>query len=531
MIVRTFGSLFAGVGGFDMGFEQAGFECRFQVEWDKHCQSVLDRHWPNVPKWGDVCDVDGSWLPHVDVLIFGSPCQDLSVAGKRAGIDGGRSSMFFEATRIIKEMRNATGGTYPRVVVWENVPGALSSNKGADFQAVLNEMGDCGSLLTEWAVLDAQHFGVPQRRRRIFLVSIFDPATADRCPNPLFPVSQGRRGDYEKGIPKGQTAAGTLGGGSGSRGWSPDTDRMTFIPEVMLNFQGAKGSSITNQDDVSFTLNAMHGHDMHVVTTEMTFIPAVKAKRAMSNTDFDRWEETDLCPTLNAFDNTGESRATVIAFATNQRSEVRELGDLSVALSAEPGTNQQTYIAEPTIAFTAQRVGEAPRIYEDSTPALLSRMGTGGNNTPMIVENNAYSIREDAKANTFSATPTDTALCVNAVQPSVQSHHAQLFIAQTAIPIQDGREVEKRQNGLGVGTEGDPAYTLDTLGAQAVSHHNAVRRLTPVECERLMGWPDDHTRWTAEGKEQSDSARYKQCGNGVATPVAKWVAEQLEPLL
>jgi DNA (cytosine-5)-methyltransferase 1 len=250
--------------------------------------------------------------------------------------------MFFEATRIIKEMRDATGNLYPRVAVWENVPGALTSNKGADFQIVLNEMVDCGSHITEWAVLDAQHFGVPQRRRRIFLVAIFDPTIANGCPNPLFPLIKGRRGDYEKGIKKGQTVAGT-------------------------STESARSSIGT----------------------------AVKAKRAMSNIDNDRWEEADLCPTLNAFDNGGESRATVLA-------------------------------------FTAQRVGETPRIYEDSTPALLSRM---------------------------------------------------------------------------------------------------VRRLTPLECERLMGWPDDHTRWNADGKEQSDSARYKQCGNGVATPVARWVAQQLEPLL
>ena len=292
-----------------MGFEQAGFTCLFQVEWDKHCQSVLNRHWPDVPKWGDVCDVDGSWLPPVDVLIFGSPCQDLSVAGKRSGLDGGRSSMFYEATRIIKEMQRATDYTYPRIVVWENVPGALTSNKGADFQAVLDEMADCGSYLTEWAVLDAQHFGVPQRRRRIFLIAVLDPRIATECPDPLFPVAQGRRGDYEKGIPKGKTAA----------------------------------------------------------------------------------DSTSRSPRTHSFDT---------------------------------------------------QFGSNANIFNDMSPTLKSSQNA----------------------------------------PSVQ-------------------------------------------------HEYTVRRITPLECERLMGWPDDHTRWTAEGKEQSDSARYKQCGNGVATPVAKWIAQQLEPLL
>lgn len=571
----TFGSLFAGVGGFDMGFEQAGYECMFQVEWDKHCQSVLNRHWPDIPKWGDVQDVKGDELSPVDVLIFGSPCQDLSVAGKRSGLEGGRSSMFFEAIRIIKEMQHATGGIYPRVAVWENVPGALTSNKGEDFAEVISQMANCGSHLTEWAVLDAQHFGVPQRRRRIFLVSIFDPAIARNCPDPLFPVAEGRRGDFAKGIQKGQEIAGTLGGGSGSRGWSPDTDRMTFVPAV-------------NFDEYNFT----GGEDTH---------HSIRA-------------------------GTQQSTGVVTAFATNQRAEVREIGDISIALSAERGTNQQTYIAEPAIAFTAQRVGEAPRIYEDSAPALLSRMGTGGNNTPMVL--GAIPIQGTIIGRSDTAGPQG---------PGYGDEDAPMFTLDTVsqhgvaqpIPIQDGREIEKHQNGLGVGSENDPSYTIDTTGAQSVAqpiigfsagnssssyglaitddgtpplragasgtnqvptiafgwqenHHAgethieittaltttktqavlaptltasndpsrspqsvevtqqvqavydaqyAVRRLTPLECERLMGWPDDHTRWNHEGKEQADSHRYKQCGNGVATPVARWVAKQIHTVL
>ena len=135
----TFGSLFAGVGGFDMGFEQAGWDCKFQVEWDKNCQQILNKHWPDVPKWLDVSDVNGAEIPPVDCIIFGSPCQDLSVAGARRGLSGERSGLFHEAVRIIKEMRDATNGTFPRWTVWENVAGALSSNNGRDFGTVINE--------------------------------------------------------------------------------------------------------------------------------------------------------------------------------------------------------------------------------------------------------------------------------------------------------------------------------------------------------------------------------------------------------
>jgi hypothetical protein len=179
----------------------------------------------------------------------------------------------------------------------------------------------------------------------------------------------------------------------------------------------------------------------------------------------------------------------------------------------------------------------------------------------------AYSIREDAKANTFSATETDTALCLSALIPSPQSHHAQIFIAEPQPPyVFDGTRHDdfrmdtetvptlKQRMGTGGGQVpmlAEPIYSFDTQfgsNASVFEDHSptlkssqqppsvsppglAVRRLTPLECERLMGWPDDHTRWTADGKEQADTNRYKQCGNGVASPVARWVGEQLRPVL
>lgn len=188
-----YGSLFTGVGGLDLGFDQAGYDCRWQVEWDKHCQQVLEHHWPHVPKHGDVQTVSGHDLEPVDIITFGSPCQDLSTAGRQAGLDGDRSSMFFEATRIFKEMLDATGGKFPRITIWENVLGALSSNKGDDFQTILETMDDIGAVAQWWNVLDAQYFGVPQRRRRIFLVSVFDPAIAERAgTGEILAVGQGR---------------------------------------------------------------------------------------------------------------------------------------------------------------------------------------------------------------------------------------------------------------------------------------------------------------------------------------------------
>jgi DNA (cytosine-5)-methyltransferase 1 len=190
---HTYGSLFTGVGGFDIGFDRAGYDCRWQVEWDKHCQQTLAYHWPDVPRWSDVCDVNGADLPPVDVITYGSPCQDLSVAGKRAGIEGGRSSMFFEATRIIKEMRDATGGTYPRITIWENVPGSLRSNKGRDFAKVLDSLADIGAVDIEWAVLDAAFFRIPARRRRIFVIANYNPDKPFPARQSVLPLSKSNR--------------------------------------------------------------------------------------------------------------------------------------------------------------------------------------------------------------------------------------------------------------------------------------------------------------------------------------------------
>jgi DNA (cytosine-5)-methyltransferase 1 len=251
----TYGSLFSGVGGFDMGFDRAGYDCKWQVEWDKNCQQTLAHHWPDIPRYGDVQDVRGDQLDPVDVIIYGSPCQDLSVAGKRAGIEGGRSSMFFESVRIFKEMRDATNGTYPRIVVWENVAGALSSNRGEDFKAVLRALDDIGAVAQWWNVLDAQFFGVPQRRRRVFLISVFDPSVAQRVGSqPILSVGQGRRRNPKKVKQAGQDVAGTLGGGSGQRGWSPDTDRMTFVA-----FGHNEGIDIQASETVTPTLKGKYG--------------------------------------------------------------------------------------------------------------------------------------------------------------------------------------------------------------------------------------------------------------------------------
>lgn len=188
------GSLFDGSGGFPLAGALHGIEPVWASEIEPFCINVTSKRFPNMKHLGSVTDINGSDIEPVDIITFGSPCQDLSVAGKQAGIhEGERSNLFFEAIRIIKEMRHATANKYPRFAVWENVPGAFSSNKGEDFLAVLKafcsiceENPDvprpedgvwqpAGCILGEhysfaWRVLDSQYSGVPQRRKRIFLV-------------------------------------------------------------------------------------------------------------------------------------------------------------------------------------------------------------------------------------------------------------------------------------------------------------------------------------------------------------------------
>ena len=185
-------SLFDGSGGFPLAAKLEGISPIWSSEIEPFPIRVTTKRLPEVKHYGNVAEIDGSEVEPVDIITFGSPCQDMSVAGKRAGLKGSRSNLFYEAIRIIREMRIKTNGRYPRYIVWENVPGAFSSNRGEDFRCVLesicqikddwiaiprsdkwnnagNIMGDDYSVA--WRVLDAQYWGVPQRRKRIFLVA------------------------------------------------------------------------------------------------------------------------------------------------------------------------------------------------------------------------------------------------------------------------------------------------------------------------------------------------------------------------
>lgn len=183
------GSLFAGVGGFDLGFRRAGFETAWAVEIDDKAQAVLRLRFPEADLHDDVTKVGAHNLAPVDVITYGFPCQDLSVAGKRAGLDGARSGLFHEAVRVICELRARDGK--PDIAIAENVPGLFSSNGGRDFAVVLQTLVDVGARDVAWRVLDSRYHRVAQRRRRVFLVADL----GGECAGEILSLAEGMRGD------------------------------------------------------------------------------------------------------------------------------------------------------------------------------------------------------------------------------------------------------------------------------------------------------------------------------------------------
>ena len=231
----TLGSLFDGSGGFPLGGLISGITPIWASEIEPFPIRVTTKRLPFMKHYGDVSKMNGADVEPVDIITFGSPCQDMSIAGRREGLDGSRSSLFYEAVRIVKEMRCKTNGRYPRYIVWENVPGAFSSNKGADFQSVLEEVCSvkgyeihtprperwptAGEIVADdfslaWRIFDAQYWGVPQRRKRIYLVADLAGGSAGKI---LF-ESEGVSGYTPQGFRSWQGTAGTSEKGSGAAG-------------------------------------------------------------------------------------------------------------------------------------------------------------------------------------------------------------------------------------------------------------------------------------------------------------------------
>ena len=276
----TFGSLFSGIGGMDLGLERAGWECKWQVEIDDWRRQVLTRHWPEVPKWKDVREFpallpeqhgratlrygrDGDAAPQdalyrdrlrVDLICAGVPCQDVSVAGRRAGLAGERTGLFFEFARILRELQ-------PRWFLFENVPGLLSSNQGLDFAVILDTLDECGYGVS-WRILNSQFFGVPQRRRRVFIVGHLGAP----CPPEILFESEGGGGNPQTGGETGESIAHALR--SSPRGVDEHTGT-TYVAAPLEasdghhGYSGPRGDGADNLVAQPLRANRWGGSDSH----------------------------------------------------------------------------------------------------------------------------------------------------------------------------------------------------------------------------------------------------------------------------
>lgn len=564
----TMGSLFSGSGGFELAGSIFGIRPIWASEIEPFPILVTTKNFPEMKHLGDINKLNGADLEPVTIIAGGSPCQDMSIAGKREGLDGSRSNLFREQIRIIKEMREsdrAAGRTgtqiRPRYMVWENVPGAFSSNKGKDFQAVLQEivsitdeesnvplppkgkwqtagciMGDHFSIA--WRVLDAQYWGVPQRRKRIYLVADFGGNTA---PKILF-EREGLSGNFAESREAWQRTAGDIKTGTHKTG----TDDVEC-------YDISDRRRVADKSEVSPTLTTKMG-------TGGNNVPIVLENHPQDSRV--TIAEDGNVPTLTSRMGTGGGNVPMImneVRAVDQRN--LSLGnDKSETLHGSGHGSSVGTIIEPM----ALHITQDPTVFEGKTPCL-----TQGN-------------------------PKTGQATVGVAIP----------IADKATRYKGGGDTRNNDgsaNGLGIGEPGAPANTLTAadrhgvacFAQQAIGEYEEsekasclkrrdykdstdlilweyiIRRLTPLECCRLQGFPDnwaeelgiteptqediDHwrevfrTQMEAMGESkkektdnqickwlkdpESDSAKYKMWGNGIALPCAMFVMEGIAMIL
>ena len=537
----------------DLGWNPVGFS-----EIEKFPSEVLKHHYPHVPNLGDMTKFkEWNFGTNVDVFVGGTPCQSFSVAGLRKGLDDPRGNLMLTYLAIADRFR-------PKWLVWENVPGVLSSNDGQDFGTFLGGLGELGYGFA-YRVLDAQYFGVAQRRRRVFVIGhlgdwrpaaavLFERDSLQRNPPPSRKARERTATFFESSLA--QYRAADVGGTLKASGGVLSGGSETFVADIVgaLDTE-CGGNKLSHQ-------SAQNGH-----LIMQNFVDGIDTTGPLQARDY-KDAGTD------GMNRTSSKLIPMVYENHPSDSRVREMGDVC-----------QT---------------------------ITSSWGTGGGNVPLAT---AYSIREDAQANTFSATELEVAVALKALQPSVQSHHAQTFVAQVDCYPISTQNALGRVNGrddwpLGLFNEGEPAptltkahghavalspkafsfdsaesnsmkssnpdsgcrevdlsKTLDTTppnpakgqggigilqpvafsaiddgrdatedlsptlrvggnsgGMMGVQASMAVRRLTPTECERLQGFPDGYTNIRANCP---DGPRYKALGNSMAVPVMKWIGQRI----
>mgnify|MGYP000054380725 CR=1 FL=1 len=516
---------------------------------------------------GDITKIHGGEAPVVDVVIGGSPCQDLSIAGKRAGLAGARSGLYMEQIRIIKEMRDRdrrmgrTGKfVRPRYMVWENVPGAFSSNGGKDFAAVLeeairvaepeapdievpekgwntwggyhDEMG--GRWSVAWRVLDAQHWGVPQRRRRIALVADFGGDTAweisfERQSMSGYPAESGAPGEGPAGDPEnGAAYAVRIRGGcdGGGKGALVQTEKSGTIKagndQTIFCMATQQGGAEVRSDDRAPTLTAsagMSGNNQPVVCAGFKLGNSEQA-RSIGYAE-------EQAPTLNA--ECGGNKPAVMCLNDQGGNVMGVSHDVSGTLRAQEHGHQPSILDMSHACDVIRDCGEV-------SPSLQARMGTGGNQIPLTYQKTTGTLSPGAHAGSYNGQDAynDMLVVSSEISPALRAKANDPYRTDMAAYV---ASVDCRNFTEG----GEINGTLQTKesGGQSLNLQNTVRqnmvvrRLTPLECERLQGFPDHWTdlgEWTdSKGKrhKDADSPRYKALGNAIALPPWKWLLKRL----
>ena len=591
-MILTLGSLFDGSGGFPLGGVIAGIIPKWAAEIEPFPIRVTSIRFPNMTHLGNISEVSGSEIEPVDIITFGSPCQDMSVAGKREGLRGNRSSLFYEAIRIITEMREATNGKYPRYIVWENVPGAFSSNKGEDFKEVLTEIckikeecvsvpkpskwENAGRIMGEsfsiaWRLLDAQYWGVPQRRQRIYLVADFNGWSAGKI---LF-ESEGLSGYSAQGFKSWQDAANGITEsiretGSDSlmfENHSQDTryrgplavaqtvlstygtggNNQPFVLQTPKTLKircgcegGGKGALI--QDDLSATLGT--NNDQTLFQPRAFGVCAKNSNSMKSDNPNSGFYEADTSRTLDVNGGNPTCNQGGIAVLEGNGSRPSHKGD---------------GYKESDIMYTLNAIEQHAVAFADVHATLSANDGPKGPSSQMMknpeenfVGEPSYGIGRPAMNQGYNARfsfqiekevePTLVAAGASGVAyPRFTSSKASFFTESS----------KECANTLVATDYKDPPIVND-----GESDNYIVRRLTPTECARLQGFPDwwcdgletleptneEIVKWReifnthakAIGKNtrpktdnqirkwlqnpKSDSAEYKMWGNGVALP-------------
>lgn len=589
----TLGSLFDGSGGFPLGGVLAGITPIWASEIEPFPIRVTTARFPNMKHYGDITTIKGSELEPVDIISFGSPCQNLSVAGKREGLDGDRSSLFYEAIRIVKEMREATNGKYPRYIVWENVPGAFSSNKGEDFKAVLTEickvkdeqvsiskpakwenagriMGDGFSIA--WRLLDAQYWGVPQRRQRIYLVADFDGGSAGKI---LF-ESEGLSGYSAEGFKSWQNAANGSSESIGETGGqdslmfenhSQDTryrgplevaqtvsstygtggNNQPFVVQTPKTLKvrcgcegGGKGALI--QDNLSATLST--NNDQTLFQPRAYGVCAKNSNSMKSDNPNSGFYEADTSRCLDANGGNPTCNQGGIAVIEGNGSRPSHRGDgykeSDVMYTLNATEQHAVAFAEvhATLSANDGPKGPSSQMMKNPEENFVGEVSYGIGRPAMNQGYNAkfsFQIEEEVEPTLVASGASGVA------HPRFSSSKASFFTEAN----------EECANTLVATDYKDPPIVNDGDEVDYI-----VRRLTPTECARLQGFPDwwcddlgipdptdeDIAKWRevfethakAIGKitkpksdaqirkwlqnPQSDSAEYKMWGNGVALP-------------